>query len=224
MIKYCILMFLINIDIFFIPLFILFISFFDIKEKEGKNNICDTESFFVFSFLLFIGYIISVSYSLYAIFDRKIEFVYRLRQPLIIVSFIVSFLFFVVTMIYFYRYRKNSYIFINEKRQRRIEEKLILVNKYMKYFYGELSKYNSKSENYISIKKTLKLLEQIKKELEIIYTSLDINIVSESFKNIELESSSIVDIQEEIDKMQAYRSLSEISNELEDLMKKYDKK
>ena len=222
--KYIFLCVLMNYNIFLIPFIALLFKYLDTRQAEGYDVISD-DGLFTLVFVSAIVYITSIITSICIIVDKPVEFLYRIKNPIILIVFFIIFIVCLIVCIKLRLYTKNSYITKNTMRQKNIEGKISLVNKYIAYFNKELrnSSYDN-PEKIDSIKNTLKLLEQIKNELEIIYTALDVNIVSESFKDIELASDSLDEIQKEIDKMQAYRSLSDISNDLEDLMKKYDKK
>lgn len=73
------------------------------------------------------------------------------------------------------------------------------------------------------LNETITLLRQIYAEL---YRSFDILLVNESIdniKNVEVSESNIVNLERKIHEFEAYRSLSDVSMELDNLVKKYTK-
>ena len=79
-----------------------------------------------------------------------------------------------------------------------------------------------KTEGTAIIYSYIKLLKDIYRELNLSLSMTEMNYVTEHFKDIELSDNNFSEIQKSIDKMKAYRSLSEVSQEMQDLLKKYD--
>lgn len=219
--KYIYLCFLINSLLFYIPIALNLSKLFE--TLEFKTNFDYSETYIPCFIFYFFFEVYALIHSLVMLSTSKIETFYRFQSPVILISFSIFFILFFIFNIYLKEIGKNTVYYKNLKRQQNIEGKIDLVNRYIEDFNRRIHYERISIENKETLKNTLKILEQIKNELEISLTAVDINIISQSFKDVEIQEDSVSDLQKELDKMKAYRSLSDISFELEDLMKKYDK-
>lgn len=212
----------INFVLFSIPLFVLFFRNNFYRRNEGKSAIAE-DSVIALAVTFGFCYILIFSVTLGFLLSHKIELIYRFKNPLIILFFIVCLIVSLYFLIKVSLKLKNNIYRRNYKRKNNILEKLKLIKKYNELFTKRLDICEVEEEKDF-INQVLSLLKSIEIELKISYSALDVNVITESFKDIEIESTSLQSLQREVDKIKAYRSLSEISVEIEDLMKKYDRK
>lgn len=195
------------------------------KSINSYNTICGIIGI-LFGLDLIIGGIIL--FGLLSISIHKLVYV--------LTDFIFWLIFCITTVIclslgkYFNYKNKHNSIYLRETRLEKIHTQIKEVEKNIEIFENykkKLQRDNTisseqKTEGTTIIDSYIKLLKDIYGELNLSLSMTEMNYVTEQFKDIELNDNNFREIQKSIDKMKAYRSLSEVSQEMQDLLKKYD--
>ena len=143
--------------------------------------------------------------------------------------FIPTFIIIMSSIVCYYKRNKNP-IYIKYNRISRVKEQMTMVENFLDTFSRERTRIKDdwriveaqKEESVSIIDSYIVLLKDIYAELRISLSMIEMNYAVEQFKDIELSESNLESLSKQIDKMKAYRSLGEVSQELKDLLKKYD--
>ena len=230
MIFYYILSCLISISIFGWYIGSKYDDYLTTLEKEDKRINSYNVSYAIISILFGLDVIIGciILFALLSISTHKLVYVFT--------DFIFWLIFCITTVIclslgkYFNYKNKHNSIYIRETRLEKINTQIKEVEKNIEIFENYKKKLQKdstisseqKTEGTAIIDSYIKLLKDIYGELNLSLSMTEMNYVTEHFKDIELSDNNFSEIQKSIDKMKAYRSLSEVSQEMQDLLKKYD--
>lgn len=215
--------------LFAIPIFILLDKITEYKHDaniytdEAYNNICNTFGI-LFVILGIYGFVFILTFL--STFDpyfylRRLMY-YKVYVPIIIYAIV---LLGITLKLYFTKSYKNY------KRTKKICEKLKFVKNAIKYFSDSIYKLRNNKNINDDMKESMEnefsdLIQSLKMIYSELYRSYDVvvlnNVIGE-LSDIEINAADYDKLQTQIDKFEAYRSLSDISNELKNLMKKYDK-
>ena len=205
-------------------------DYLDTLEEENRN--IDSEAFISCGFYTLLTgdfVLLFVDLCSFMLLDLS-KFYYILSNKVFWGIFLgTGFLVILVSLLIRHENKTNP-IYIKAVRTMRIKEHMEKVRDFLDRFEREkrsirddcrISK-EQKEESISILDSYIKLLKDIYGELRISLSMAEMNYATQQFKDIELSETNLESLSKQIDKMKAYRSLGEVSQELQELLKKYD--